>query len=266
VSSSLDLLVKRHPEMDEAGATLHALATALPDPHLPAGIPHLEAARSRLMSGVPALEGEPLLSGADLAAQLEILTSILKIPNPTHGGLYPADLEGLAQAARTGAWEWVAAAAQPIECEADLLVTLVDHAARPALRAGARAVHPVILECRWPRGVCPACGSAPLLGELRGGSSGTSEPERVLRCGRCLTAWAFPRLRCTACAESNHERLAYLHGSDEGAYRRAEVCHTCRTYLKSVAVLAPLTCEDLLVVDLTSAALDVAAVERGFHR
>ena len=266
MTSALDQLVRKHPEMNVAAGTLQILATALTDPTLPAGIPHLEAAQIRLDSGVPALEGEALLSGSELATQLEILTATLGTINPTRCGLHPTDLEELAAAARTGTWDWIAAVAERIGFEPDLMVTLLDHAARPALRAGARAVGPVIAASRWSRGTCPACGSIPLIGELRGNSSDGSEQERVLRCGRCLTEWRFARLRCVSCGESNHGRLAYLHGSGEGAYRRADVCLTCRTYLKTIAVLAPLTLLELLAADLTTAALDVAAVERGFHR
>jgi formate dehydrogenase maturation protein FdhE len=44
------------------------------------------------------------------------------------------------------------------------------------------------------------------------------------------------------------------------------VCSTCRGYLKTIAVLAPLDLYQLLAADLATAALDVAALEQGFHR
>ena len=66
--------------------------------------------------------------------------------------------------------------------------------------------------------------------------------------------------------ETNHRQLAYLHGTGEESFRRAEVCSTCHGYLKSIAVLAPLDLYQLLSTDLTTAALDAAALERGFHR
>jgi FdhE protein len=161
----------------------------------------------------------------------------------------------------------ISALAARIGLDSDALITLVDHATRPALRAGARAVREIVAKSRWHRGTCPACGSAPLLAELRGGgASGTAEHERLLRCGRCLSAWSFPRLRCASCGETNHRQLSYLHGAGEDSFRRAEVCSTCRGYLKSVAVLAPLDHYQLLSADFTTAALDIAALERGFHR
>jgi formate dehydrogenase maturation protein FdhE len=81
-----------------------------------------------------------------------------------------------------------------------------------------------------------------------------------------MSAWSFPRLRCVSCGETNHRQLAYLHGTGEESFRRAETCTTCRGYIKTIAVLAPLGTTELLTADLATAALDLAAVERGFHR
>lgn len=276
MSAVLDSLVRKHPEMVAAEAMLRALASALPEAMLPAGVPHLGAAEARLGDGVPALEGEPLLTGAALLLNLELLATALEssagpevraIPRTLEGSLPTAAADELAAAAQAGSWDAIGAVAERIGLASDAVVTLVDHAARPALRAGARAVHEVVLKSRWQRGSCPSCGAAPLLGEVRGGgTSGGAEHERVLRCARCLTAWPFPRLRCIACGESNHRQLAYLHGVGEESFRRAEVCSTCHGYLKSIAVLAPLDGYELLATDLATAALDVAALERGFHR
>ena len=144
--------------------------------------------------------------------------------------LAPPDVAELAAMAQAGAWDAIGVLAERLGLEPDTAITLLDHAARPALRAAAAALHEPIKQSHWSRGTCPACGAAPLLGELRGGGvSGAAEHERVLRCGRCATAWSFPRLRCTKCGESNHRRLAYLHGEGEESYRRAETCSSCKT-------------------------------------
>jgi FdhE protein len=276
MSSVLDSLVRKHPEMVAAETMLRTLATALPEAMLVAGVPRLGAVEARLAGGVPALEGEPLLTGAALLSNLELLAAALEssaapevraIPRTLERELTIAAANELAGAAQSGSWDGIGALAERIGLEADAVITLVDHAARPALRAGARAVHEVVAKSRWRRGTCPACGAAPLLAEVRGGGkTGGAEHERVLRCGRCLTAWAFHRLRCVSCGETNHRQLAYLHGAGEESFRRAEVCSTCRGYLKSIAVLAPLDRYELLAADLATAALDVAALERGFHR
>ena len=263
--------------MIAADAMLRTLATALPDAALPAGVPHLEAQRRPgWWAAYAALEGESLLSGATLLLNVELLAAALGSNAPAdvrglattlEGSLAVSEADELAAAAQSGSWETVGRFAARIGLDSDAVITLVDHATRPALRAGARAVRELVAKSRWHRGTCPACGSPPLLAELRGGgTSGAAEHERLLRCGRCLSAWSFPRLRCVSCGETNHRQLAYLHGAGEDSFRRAEVCSTCRGYLKSIAVLAPLDHYQLLSADFTTAALDVAALERGFHR
>jgi len=259
-----------------ADAMLRALANALPEAELPTGVPHLGAAEARLAGGLSALEGETLLTGTDLLLNVELLVAAMGQSAGPESGIaadrlgehLPEPAAGeLVMAGQSGAWEAIGALASGIGLEPHAVITLVDYATRPALRAGARAVRDVIARSRWNRGTCPACGSAPLLAEIRGGgAAGTAERERLLRCGRCLCAWAFPRLRCVSCGEMNHRQLAYLHGEGEESFRRAEVCSTCHGYLKSIAVLAPLDLYQLLSADLATAALDAAALELGFHR
>jgi FdhE protein len=275
MSHTLEALVRKHPEIAPAAHTLRVLATTLPDITLPAGVPHMAAAEARLATGIPALEGEPLLTGSALMANIsllvralgEVLESSETLPEALEHRVGGSAVDSLAAAALTGAWDFVAETARRAALDPHLVITIVDHAARPALRAGASALNDLLVQSRWTRATCPGCGAPPLLAELRSGSSvGGAEQERVLRCGRCLAAWAFPRLCCTGCGETSHQQLAYLHASGEGTFRRADVCSTCGTYLKSIAVLTPLTLPELLDLDLATAALDVAAVEQGLHR
>jgi formate dehydrogenase accessory protein FdhE len=263
--------MQQHPEMASAAATLQSLATALPEVTLPDGVPNPAAVQARLEAGIPALEGEPLLRGHELIVGIQALLTALGAAAPPLAwtldrSMSEADANELAAVSQAGTWDsigdWVARSG----CEANAIVMLADYAARPFLRAGARAVHEAIARMHWNRGTCPACGAAPLLGELRSGGSSGAERERVLRCGRCLTAWPFPRLRCARCGETDHERLSYLHGPGEEAYRRAEVCSSCRSYLKTIAVLAPLSLIEMTNADLATAALDLGAMELGFHK
>ncbi len=276
MSASLDALVRKYPDAAVAAATLRALAGALPEARLPNGVPHLDAADARLAGGVPALEGEPLLDAVALLANVRILASALKteagldltdIVTTLEYHLRGPDAAELVVAAQSGSWSTLSDWAPRARVEPDAVITLLDHAARPALRAGARAIAELLVRSRWGRGICPACGAPPLLGELRGGGiAGSAEHERVLRCGRCLTSWSFPRVQCTKCGETDHRRLSYLHGAGEENFRRAEVCSNCSSYLKNIAVLAPLDAIELLSADLTSVALDIAALDRGLHR
>ncbi|HVE80200.1 MAG TPA: formate dehydrogenase accessory protein FdhE, partial [Gemmatimonadaceae bacterium] len=141
------------------------------------------------------------------------------------------------------------------------LATVADYAVRPALRRAAVALDAVVRGSRWTRGECPVCGAPPLLAELGG-----ADAERTLRCGRCAAAWVFPRVGCPACGTRDHTVLGYLHGEGEDAYRRADWCRGCGSYVKAIAVLAPLGPDALLEEDLASAGLDLVAIDRGFHR
>jgi FdhE protein len=276
MSTSLDAMVRKYPDVAPAAATLRALAGALPAAQLAPGVPHLDAARERLAGGVPALEGEPLLDPGELLTNVRQLAEVLQAAAQLNLGEMVRGLEyrlkqsgaaELAGAAQAGAWGPIADWAERIGVDPDATVTLVDHATRPALIAGAAAVAELVLLSHWSRGICPVCGAPPLLGELRGGgTSGSPEHDRVLRCGRCLSAWSFPRLQCTKCGETNHRRLSYLHVKGEENFRRAEVCSSCNSYLKNIAVLAPLDALELLTADLTSVALDIAALDSGLHR
>jgi FdhE protein len=171
------------------------------------------------------------------------------------------DLDALAACALAGAWDDVRAAARRLDVDEHALVTLLDHAARPTMRAAAAMVRPLLQHVSWSRGSCPACGAPPILAELRG-----TDGERVLRCGRCASAWRFPRLVCPACGERDHRRLGSLHVEGEAEFRRVDYCDTCRTYVKAVAALDPLDVNALLEEDLRSAVLDFVALERGLRR
>ncbi|MGQ0540167.1 MAG: formate dehydrogenase accessory protein FdhE, partial [Gemmatimonadaceae bacterium] len=247
-----------------AGAT-RQLAAALPD-----GVPNLAAARERLHNGVPALAGEALLDRATLLAnahelvrQLHALDAGLAqsaahaLLDLESAQLHGAPPDGLVEAALAATVDLLLPplrALRPSPCDSRtsyerqhlrtnhlhsptaFLAVLLDHAVRPALRAGAVAVQSVLADVRWSRGTCLACGSLPLLAELRGGDY---ERSRTLRCGRCACAWSYHRLACPTCGERDHRRLSYLHVDGESEHRRAECCKTCGFYLKAVAVLDP---------------------------
>lgn len=266
--------------MRDAVALLRALLAAgrAVPAALPSGVPSEPAARSRLREGIPALAGEPLLSGDSLCRSVRAFAGALA-GHPGAGearaaaetvaaGLErmtdPDARDALAAAALAGDWSAAAELSATLDVDALVLATVLDHATRPVLRAGAARVAALLHEARWSRGDCPACGAPPLIAELRPESSG--ETDRVLRCGRCATAWPFPRQRCAACGERDHARLSWLHAEGEESFRRAQHCARCHGYLKEIAVLDPLDGDAVLVQDLATAALDFGAAERGLHR
>ncbi|HEV2748989.1 MAG TPA: formate dehydrogenase accessory protein FdhE [Gemmatimonadales bacterium] len=133
-------------------------------------------------------------------------------------------------------------------------------AALPLLRACGRAMARE-LPATWWEGYCPLCGTWPVVAEYTG-----LERKRQLRCGRCGTGWAIPLLRCVFCDETAHDNLGYLTPEAGEQTRKIEVCHTCKGYLKAFTTVRTLAPWAILLDDLATVPLDVAALERGYHR
>lgn len=108
---------------------------------------------------------------------------------------------------------------------------------------------------------CPQCGALPLLAVLRPEGDGA---KRFLQCSFCLAEWAFRRVLCPWCGETDKDKLP-RYSADECTYVRVEACDSCKRYLKSV----DLTVNGLavpLVDELGLAALDVWANERSYKK
>ena len=144
--------------------------------------------------------------------------------------------------------------------EPHALRVVAQMAALPLLQACGRALAGEV-QPSWWEGYCPVCGAWPTLAEFRG-----LERKRSLRCGRCGTGWEVPWLRCPFCDETNHEQLGYLAPEEGGDARKVEVCDTCKGYLKAQATVRALEPWAVLLEDLKTLPLDVAAVERGYQR
>jgi len=111
----------------------------------------------------------------------------------------------------------------------------------------------------WVEGYCPVCGSWPAFAEVRG-----IERQRYHRCGRCGGEWHARALICPYCAMSDHNELAVLvpgQGSSNGVI---EACHRCFGYVKTFTRLQGCLPGAVILEDLASVDLDVAAIEHGF--
>jgi FdhE protein len=267
-----------HEGLRPASAVVRALATEVSRrsvgiaAHWPNGVPDLLAAETRLAAGVTALEGEPLLDGAEFLRGGRALGVAVEAVEPAVGrtmlaiverleGLDERSLEELARAALAGAWEPFVSLASILDLDEYALVSVADYAARPPLVAAAGRVGHLLTSYDRASSHCPICGSPPLLAELSG-----KEAARSLRCGRCGARWRYPRLACAWCGERDHRALSALHGEGEAGVRQADCCNRCRGYLKAVSVLDPLDYVSLLKTDLETAGLDLVAVDRGYAR
>ena len=159
-------------------------------------------------------------------------------------------------------------------CQDDARIDALTTTDPPALRVVAQvATVPLLRACAqtikgrsevspaWWEGYCPLCGAWPTLAEFRG-----LERKRWLRCGRCGTGWELPWLRCPFCAETNHEHLGYLAPEEGETTRKVEVCDTCKGYVKAEPTVHELPWWGVLLDDVATVPLDVAALDRGYHR
>jgi FdhE protein len=118
----------------------------------------------------------------------------------------------------------------------------------------------------WVEGYCPVCASWPAFAEVRG-----IERNRYYRCGRCGSEWHARALNCPYCAMSDHDELTALvpeqnNSNAVGSNNVIEACQGCRGYVKTFTRLQGCSPGAVMLEDLASVDLDVAAVENGFAR
>lgn len=220
------------------------------------------AAASVAMDVVPT--DRPLLHGASVTLDERAARSLVDrlaslIPEADGlGELDPLALIEASLAQREVEMEALAAVAR---IEPSRLAAIAQVAAWPLLLAIGERARDLLGGLQWLSGYCPVCAAWPLLAELRG-----LDRERILRCGRCASGWAFRHLVCPFCANDDHRTLTYLAGDNERETRRAQVCGRCHGYLKGIATLRTMGPEALALSDLTSLELDLAAMELGYGR
>jgi FdhE protein len=133
-------------------------------------------------------------------------------------------------------------------------------AALPLLQTCGRALAAQVPSSWW-EGYCPVCGAWPTLAEFRG-----LERKRWLRCGRCATGWEVPWLRCPFCGETEHTNLGFLAPEEGETTRKVEVCDSCKGYVKAEPTVRNLEPWEILLDDVATLPLEVAALDRGYHR
>jgi FdhE protein len=114
----------------------------------------------------------------------------------------------------------------------------------------------------WTAGYCPVCGSWPAFAEVRG-----IERCRYFRCGRCGGEWRANALSCPYCATSDHHDLvALVPGDGSGSRGAIDACTRCLGYVKTFTTLQGCAPGAVMLDDLATVALDIAALEQGYVR
>jgi FdhE protein len=130
----------------------------------------------------------------------------------------------------------------------------------PFLHACNRAWAPSIAPS-WTEGYCPVCSAWPAFAEVRG-----IERSRHFRCGRCAGQWQVNCLTCPYCGMTDHKELVSLVPEKDGASRVIDACKRCLGYVKTFTVLQGCPPERVILNDLASVDLDVAALQQGYKR
>ena len=156
-----------------------------------------------------------------------------------------------------------ATAATALACDVDAgaLEAVVALLSVPFLQACGRQ-WAVGLPPGWREGYCRVCGTWPAFAEVRG-----IERTRVFRCGRCGDAWHALPLRCPYCNVDDHNALVSLVPENGGGSNAViEGCQSCLGYVKAFTKLQGGEPATVMLDDLASVHLDVAALEQGYLR
>lgn len=130
----------------------------------------------------------------------------------------------------------------------------------PVLHACGRRLESSI-PTSWTKGYCPVCASWPAFVEERG-----IERSRHLRCSRCGAGWYSHGLCCVYCGLTDHEALVSLVPEKGRSHGSIEGCTRCLGYVKVLMKLQACEPAAVLLDDLSSVALDIAACSSGYVR
>jgi FdhE protein len=117
------------------------------------------------------------------------------------------------------------------------------------------------VQAAWSEGYCPLCGSWPAFAEIRG-----IERSRCYRCARCGGAWYARALVCPYCDMSDHNQLAALVPAKGDTRAVIDACNRCRGYIKAFTRLQGCPPPAVMIDDLASVDLDMAALDNGYAR
>src|SRR5262245_8154855 len=266
--ADLERLARERPSLASAAALLRdvlPLVCGMSVREQPPAIP-TERAAAKLAGGTPLLRGEPVeLDDRAFQRRWQDICAAIERHRQDKTGRTLAealdrgrlDARHLLQETLAGDARAIHARADELGLDAGLAALVMRFAMFPVLAHVSEALAPLRSGVAWQPGFCPTCGSWPLLAEVRG-----LDQLRFLRCGLCAADWEYPRLQCPFCGTQDHRLLGYFHAEGEESRWRAATCDVCRGYVKTISTLGALSVSALLIADLATLHLDVAAGER----
>jgi FdhE protein len=270
-SSSLDSLKRARPEWGPWLGVLEAVVREDHSGDWERAVRGSEDPRLRRMESSGS-DGVPLLEGISVSLRPDGIRRLAE------------RVLRLASADGAGAMESLAALRVSDANAVELFTSSIRHDMEPARRlAAARDTDPealqavvallpvpFLLACNrrlarsvpagWTKGYCPVCGSWPAFAEIRG-----IERSRCFRCARCGGEWHARALVCPFCELDDHDELAALVPA-KSAHAVIDACNGCRGYVKAFTRLQGCPPASVMIDDLASVDLDMAAIEQGYAR
>jgi FdhE protein len=114
---------------------------------------------------------------------------------------------------------------------------------------------------------CPVCAGLPQLSFFAVSPEDLVTAHRYLECSRCESAWAFARMTCAYCGETESSRLQLYNEIDTPRFPhvRIDACSTCSRYLLNVDLGRDRRAV-AQVDEIAAIPLDLYAKERGLRK
>jgi len=110
----------------------------------------------------------------------------------------------------------------------DILLFFGRASIQPYLEKAADLLRDEVDLKEWSEGICPICGSPPLLSELA-----ETEGRRLLICSLCGYRWHSVRMACPFCGTNDQKAHRYLFVEGDDTVR-IDVCDECKKYIKTL--------------------------------
>ena len=260
IDTGLQDLKRRHPEWQPWLAVVQAILRETEDPKWDAVVPLPAETKSKV----------PLLAEAKLELEKslvrpfseELMRIACRSGTPQMATLKAAlhaelDVFTLFRASLNQDADRIKEVALALGADGDAFQAVAVLMPVPFLHAcNRRWAHSIVAS--WTEGYCPVCGGWPAFTEVRG-----IERSRYLRCGRCGGEWQAHCLCCPYCGMTDHKELVSLVPENSGSNSTIDGCARCLGYVKTFTTLQGSPPDRVILDDLASVDLDVAAVEQG---
>lgn len=242
------------------------------------------AARASELASTAAYVAQPLALYGAIAAAQERAYLRARDDAPTAGDLVPyvvrASLPGVMEATMSAGTELLREAVLLRFHEGDLdgivrgwlagdaLSDTDAYVARAATSPVLEALPAVAASLRGESAderTCPNCGGLPQLAVFTDTGEALVTGHRALVCSRCATTWAYPRMTCVSCRETDGAKMPILADETRFPHIRVDACDTCHSYLVSVDLRKEPRAVPL-VDEIAALPLDLLAAERGYTK